>query len=414
VTWTEFLRFASILISLAVLFPLSISNTLTQNQKRRNLISHHKINQIIIMMHAVDSPVTDHQNDAFTQRSLDPQDRVCFDDCFASLSSIVLFPLTGVFGVTRSDSKLKMAFKQVVENTPISQTQVVGKGDNAVFRKLTDDDALPSMTIEPHVEKSKTAMMNRARSILSDQKAEMAAGRQDALRLSVRLHAVRGPQDIALAFSTPHHFADGTGTTSILAQLCMTQLLPKCCWGLSRVPEEQMQLPPSFMEMALESEFASNCDAFRKADVLRDTFLSKMYAEDTFRIQNYDLAAPDALSKLRGLDEHLVRASAKSLKRCCRELRKKGVSLTSAFSALAIKLLVKLIAECSDDNGATATGSCLLAANPIDARAPGKWDDKDKRKLQSKRFPIVGNHAFANATQIQFDAVLASPLEEKP
>jgi hypothetical protein len=56
-----------------------------------------------------------------------------------------------------------------------------------------------------------------------------------------------------------------------------------------------MQLPPSFMEMALKSEFASNCDAFRKVDVLGDTFLSKKYAEDSFRIQNYDLAAPDAL-----------------------------------------------------------------------------------------------------------------------
>jgi hypothetical protein len=100
------------------------------------------------------------------------------------------------------------------------------------------------------------------------------------------------------------------------------------------------------------------------------------------------------------------------LKRCCRELRKKGISLTSAFSALAIKVLAKLIAECSDDNGATATGSYLLATNPIDARTCGKWDDKDKRKLQSKRFPIVGNYAFANATQIQFDAALASPLEE--
>ena len=186
------------------------------------------------------------------ERRLDGTDSCFFDSAFAPLNVIMVFSTRGLLGITRSDSKLRKAFTKVVQNSPILQTETVGDGDAAVFRKISDeetDSKLPSLVIEPR-EASKEEMVGKAKSIKEAIVSNMATEGQLAHRTSVRLHAVRGPRHIAFVLVTPHHFVDGTGIASIMTQMYVRSLLPKKLWWL--LPT-QLVMPPSFMEMAYKS-----------------------------------------------------------------------------------------------------------------------------------------------------------------
>jgi len=330
-------------------------------------------------------------------------------------------------GITSSDTTLKAAFQHVVKNIPILQTVVVGDGDDAVFQKVRGDEenddcsSLPSLLVESQVEKTETEMMERARCIVSDLRTTLAAGGKDAYRKSIRVHAVRCPEAVAFAFIVPHHFTDGAGISSIFSQLFVTQLLPSSTWFLMSmltIPRsKRVQLPPNFDEMVLKRSVS--LDIVKEIDVFSDTCLSPRYAKDNFCFSDYDPTSSDAISQLRGINEDLVIASEKSLKQTLKALKKGGISLTSAFSALAIKVLSRLIAESTTTSGKTSQststdqGKRLLSNTPGDGRNLRYITGKDKhQRCQSKAFPVVRNYAFSLSTQIPFEDALKHPLEK--
>ena len=70
-----------------------------------------------------------------------------------------------------------------------------------------------------------------------------------------------------------------------------------------------------------------------------------------FCFVDYDLLAPDASSKLRGLHESMTYASLTSVKNCRRALRQNGISMKSAFGALSIKVLAALLSKYYQNSG---------------------------------------------------------------
>lgn len=133
-----------------------------------------------------------------------------------------------------------------------------------------------------------------------------------------------------------------------------------------------------------------------------------------FCFVDYDLLAPDASSKLRGLHESMAYASLTSVKKCRRALRQNGISMKSAFGALSIKVLAALLSKYYQNSGPPKEGAhrdwkCLKAKNGVDARGLGKWGDNCERI--SKLFPTVANYAFSADTFVTLDDALNCSLE---
>jgi len=362
-------------------------------------------------------------------RQLGALDKKFFNNCQANLNGIIIFGGKGMLGVTSSDSKLKAAFQGVVKRIPILQTVVVGEGDDTVFQNIyhgNDDDhgspdgrqndtsALPSLIVDPIITPTESAMMERARSILSDQKLDLAAGGQDAYRRSIRIHAVRSSHSVAFSFIVPHHFSDGAGLVSIFTQLYVLQLLPSFMWRLIMHPRpgsKRMELPPSFDEMVMKRNVPTSY--IEDVDIYADDSLCPKFAKENFCFENYDTSSPSAISELRGMSANLAFASAKSMAKTLKKLRKEGLSLTSAFDALAVKVLGRLIADYSaDSTGKSHDSSFLLGTTPIDGRNMRKVSKGKQEKHSSKMFPVVGNYAFCHYTQISMEDALKRPLEK--
>ena len=194
------------------------------------------------------------------QRPLYQQDQIFFDKSLALPNFIIIFPLRSLsswFGLTHSDSKLKLAFQEVVRNNLLLQTKIVGVGQNAIFERLLTSDAdpsntFPSLKIEPKIEDSEEDMIERAKSILAEQKAIYASRGQDAYRYPINFTAVRGPDDVAFIGLTPHPFMDANACGSFFGQLYMNQLLPRGLW-LKCFMNQKSYLPASMKWCSKES-----------------------------------------------------------------------------------------------------------------------------------------------------------------
>ena len=366
------------------------------------------------------SNLSDHQS-----KKLSGRERWFFDNRKA-LSGIIVFPAEGMLGVKASDATLKAAFNLVVKNVPILQTEVAGDEDNAIFQKISDEDIdekVYCLEIETQIEQNETFMMERARSIMSEILTTLREGGQDSYRLSIRVHAVRCPHAIAFTFVVPQQFSDGTGVASIFAQLYATQLLPSFAWPLMYTRPSStkgMKLPPSFYETAFKTEDAFEiCKNLLNINQLEEN-PKKTEEKQLLRFIEYDFSSPDAISKLRGMEETLAVASSKSLEKTLSELRKDGISLTSAFDALTTKVVSRLIAEDSYSDSTSSDASLratsklgdLTVLSLIDARQFGNISKDSKIEMPlSKAFAEVGNYIFTHNTQISFKDALAQPLQ---
>jgi len=363
------------------------------------------------------------------QRPLSKQDQYYFVNQGFLGTGILLFPLKSWkcwLGVTHSDSKLKLAFQCVVQNHPLLQTKIVGDGDEAVYRKITelDSDELPSLFIEPKVQESTEALKERARAILAEQKAIVASRGQDAFRHPMKVIAVRSPDDIAFSFVTYHHFLDGSSTGFFFARLYETQLLPKIAWRWME-PFYHRTLPPTFNEMAFKRKLPDAMDSYEEIDVLDKTCLCPKYAEENFRFENYDPYAPDAKSQLRGMKGQVSLVPSKNVRRIIAALKKDRVTLTTTIDALAVKILARLILLNEEksqgtEEQCTIMHGPLVISTPVDARrlplvSPNKGiehNDKNQQGNKRMKFPVVGNFAFPHFTQVPFEDAVSSSLEK--
>lgn len=333
-------------------------------------------------------------------------DRVCFLNCFSPLSTIVTFPTKGtLWRFTQSDAKLQRAFGEVVQNTPLLQTQVVGQGDEAMFQKVKPSQ-YPTMVIESEHYKSYEAMLDRARSVKAEWNATLTQGGQDACRLPIHFVAVRGPRHVALVLVAPHHFCDGVAITSIFARLFVTQLLPMWAWRFLRDPDRHV-LPRALVEKdILEKIYSINVHD-------TDTCLSKKYAPDNFRFVDFDPTLPDASSHLRGTKEIMATVSIREMDQLRKSLRSNGqLSLTTALYALAVQVYAKLLDEYCPG---LAANKKILAMVAMDGRRLGQWNhekQKNSKKKKKKLFETVADYAVGPYLQIPYEDALHSPLEQ--
>ena len=338
-------------------------------------------------------------------RVLEANDLVFFDNCFAPLSGIVGFNARGL----GSDARLQAAWVQVVRMSPLMQMRVEGSGTGAVFRPLSSEQEWPKLKVAPRA--SDDEALATARRLNEVEIQAISSGGQDAHRSSVRLTVVRGDRNLFFAICSPHHFCDGVAIGSIITKLYFYALLPKLTWWLiDRMSTAEI---PTFWQMTLKS----NHLLLRTLDhgaMSQAVEASIRYSPDNFRFAEYDMAATNAAA-LEGLDANLATLPRQVLSTVLPRLRAAGVTLTSAFGALAIKLLAALL----DRAGFNPNGQ-LLSTNGMDARGLGKWDNASARGTKTgngrtgawtSKMPVVANYAFSCKTQVPFAAALQETVE---
>lgn len=402
----------------------------------RMLRSHSTWNgrrRLYISQHTSKTEVMGHTEERRQQeRPLCQQDQTWFDSCLGLSYGVGIFPLKSFscwLGVTHSDSKLKLAFQEVVRNNPLLQTNIFGKGKDAVFKQVSDVRDLPSLVIETKIEnKSKEALIASAKSILAKQKAQYASSSQDAYRFPGKYTVVRGTDHIALVIIQPHQFSDGPGCLSIAGQLYFNQLLPQSLWHLTArmIFQERKELPRSFNEVVFKRKLPPKMDSYEEVDVFSDTCLSPRFAKDNFNFENYDQHAPDAISQLKGFDgDEIGSVSQEILTKCVGTLKENGMTLTTALDALAVKVLARLILinEEKTTGGidktkiygpliiwTTINGRRMNAVPPSNAQ--GSENERTQKNDRPEIFPLVGNFTCAHLTKVSFEDALTSPLDK--
>ena len=328
-------------------------------------------------------------------RVLEAMDLVYFDNCFAPLSVIVGFSARGL----GSDPKLQAAWVQVVRMSPLLQMRVEGSGTGAVFRPLSSEQEWPTLKVAPRA--SDDEALATARRLNEVEIQAISSGGQDAQRSSVRLNVVRGDRNLFFAISSPHHFCDGVAIGSIITKLYFYALLPKLTWWLiDRMSTAEI---PTFWQMTLKSNhplWTLDHGAMSQA-----VEASSRYSPDNFRFAAYDIAANNAAA-LKGLDANIATVSREILSTVLPRLRAAGITLTSAFGALAIKLLAALL-----DRAGLNPDQNLLSTNGIDVRRLGKWDKTGNGGTRASKMPVVANYAFGCHTQVPFAAALQETVE---
>jgi len=335
-------------------------------------------------------------------RALEALDLVYFDNCFASLSIIVGLNARGL----GSDAQLQAAWVQVVRMSPLLQMRVEGSGTGAVFRPLSSEQEWPTLKVAPRA--SDDEALATARRLNEVEIQAISSGGLDAQRSSVRLNVVRGDRNLFFAICSPHHFCDGVAIGSIIIKLYFYALLPKLTWWLiDRMSTAEI---PTFWQMTLKSNHLLR--TLDHGAMSQAVEASIKYSPDNFRFAAYDIAATNAAA-LKGLEANVATVSREILSTVLPRLRAAGVTLTSAFGALAIKLLAALL----DRAGLNPDGK-LLSTNAMDARRLGKWDSASaggtktgNGGTRASKMPVVANYTFACHTQVPFAAALQETVE---
>ena len=113
-----------------------------------------------------------------------------------------------------------------------------------------------------------------------------------------------------------------------------------------------------------------------------------------FSFQDYDTKAPGAIDRLRGIKSELNTVGRGVMKDCRKELREAGATMSTAFSALSIKVLAMLVKDFDlNPNALKIYGTC-----GVDSRTLGTWNDHRDRK--KGLVPTVGNYSFSMPFQV--------------
>ena len=149
------------------------------------------------------------------------------------------------------------------------------------------------------------------------------------------------------------------------------------------------------------------------ADFSYDPRQSERFQKPSFTFDHYDVLSPDADAMITcSYNGPVGESSPAAFDRCKSELRAAGITVSSAFTSLAMKTLVILLEASGDAARARASGSDnLYSVCGIDTRPLGR-----ERKAcvsmpdMNMSWPIVGHYTSACITGYTIDEALEMPL----
>ena len=307
-----------------------------------------------------------------------------------------------------SEKKMTAAFQQAVRMSPLMQTRVMGGGsslDQQVMFEKVDEKDWPSLVIESEKHTTNESAVARGRDLLESLIAAYRRGENDIHRGPLSMVVVKGHNTIVVTTVVSHYFLDGTAIGEFLKKWAAYVFLSRSFWPL--VDRASTQDVPTVEEMVMKNKLHQFSG--KPMDNPGITF-----GDEYFRFLDYSPQSirPDEASRLKGLAAEVVSdVTAVEVKKSLIALRACGITMSSAFTALAIKLLATIVAEHEQaTSSASADTLKLVACLPIDARKCGEWGDaRDKR---SRKFAQVGNYTLACWPTFSFKEVLEKTIEE--
>jgi len=197
---------------------------------------------------------------------------------------------------------------------------------------------------------------------------------------------------------TPHHFLDGVGIAAFLAKFIMLSILPEILWSIIIQKKCPKKLPP-FLEMPFKKDYPTVQDRLVPNTAMRPPF--------NHFFPNHDFADPASPSKLKGINAMLSTSSKQVVKKVRKELREEGISISVAFSALAVKLLAVILSN----HNANPENKQVTSSTGTDIRQFSQWGDERDRK-QGQQLPVEGNFTCKQLYSFEFDEVLELSLLE--
>lgn len=297
------------------------------------------------------------------------------------------------------EEKVRRAFRRVVKTSPILQSTVVGDtAESYKFSKHKKEEDWPVIRIRDV--STDDQISNYATEAREIEKQHICRGGKDARRSSARIWVIRGVSRASLCLVCPHHFADGTGLSVILTKLYLYCRAPRFFWALfDRLSHDEV---PTFNEMVLKQDLPR----LQGADLERLGAEGPWRRPNVFTFQDYDIIQPDAVSKMSSLNEELKPVQAAAMKRCRTQLRKQGLTITTCFQALAIKIMALLV----DATNMNPENRDYISTTGVDCRKLGKWGLG--RRDRKGTFPVVGNYSAALKTTVPAETALSSSLED--
>lgn len=365
---------------------------LDSNRQRHHckLASSYWIDAYRIMFCSVD---TDNDNKVgFTKadgRELSPVDQYLFQRPGSILTLMV-----GVAMMTDyDDARLRAAFHRTVQTSTLLQT-VVDK-ENMVFQRQDD---WPEVTIlcssngeSDAFSSSDQEAMEAIKSFIAKHQTRIQEGDQSERCRPIDFAVARGYKKSFLGLVTPHHFLDGVAVGTVMIKFLFYAKLPVWMWPVIDCLSRDHIAVPTFMEMTLKNQLS----CIGKVD----GSLCKANDPNNIKFPDFQSDSMFAYSEILG-----VHVDDQIMSNCRRVLRRNGLTITSIFDALAVKVLASLL----DWSNNHDNQSPILVLSGVDGRNVGKWGDY--RDLL-KGFPLIANYAFAVCTQIPFESAVNDSLE---
>lgn len=322
-------------------------------------------------------------------RLLDDQDEIYFQTAY-TIKVIISVELPFVLTMGYGD-KLVNSFRRVVKTSPILQTHVVPCEPHAHKFSLLKPEEWPRLHVYHLHSLSKEAILDEKREVmttaqtLGDEDLRHYRDNKDAaMTQSCRVHVVLGKKRIALSIVAPHHFCDGAALGTILVKLICYSFAPRPLWPiLDRFSPKKV---PTFREMTLQSDPIWSPSQHSK--VGNENILTPESSR-YFQFKGYNMKEKGASKFLQGFNGDLGVVPASVMDTVRTNLRKENMSISTAFGALAIKVLAILLLKYAPELNAESLP--LLLTIGVD----GRQMQKKKRfgKVQC-RFPVIANYAF--------------------
>jgi hypothetical protein len=298
------------------------------------------------------------------------------------------------------------SFHQVVKTSPIMQTQVVAcEGDNFKFTML-QPSKWPKLNVhqlnkasvdDSNEERQK--VMAEAQAFGDDDMRHYLNNKDAAMTESCRVHAVVGTKRVAFSIVAPHHFCDGAALGIILVKLVCYSIAIRPVWPILDLLSPKKV--PTFKEMTLQSNLMRRQVQQNKIGDERALLLS---VPKHFQFTDYSMLDQGASKLLAGFTGVLAVVPFSAMTTVKANLRKENMSISTAFGALAIKILAHLLFNYAPELNQESLP--LLLTLGVD----GRKMNRGRRYGNILSFPVVANYAFDCFCYIPYLEALQSSL----
>lgn len=195
----------------------------------------------------------------------------------------------------------------------------------------------------------------------------------------------------------PHHNMDASGIWSFFVKFLLFARLPKILWKrIFRMCKDTFPLP-SMNEMLLDGD---NDNTPLQAKI--DLPLSPTSNAAVLRFKNYD-----PTKRLESIKLNLG-CTKDVILQCRQALKASGVTISTAFTALSMKVMAHISQTISPD---LYVKGPIVGTSPVDLRNKWRWSESGNDCKERSMLPLTANYAGAVRSTVAYETLLQCSVE---